>query len=258
MGVFMYKTILLSFLVLLTSGCRKYNQTTEEMNCLEPQNKFHESYYAGIAKATMTFSNVYSSSVFLENWSLESSDPKSSCIVKECNEGYILLGGDSQMCVPKPTDCQFITIADNMSLVLNSLSESFIYNIKDTVECQPVKQLECAADESINEGPTPSCVKTVIECSIDEITEGVLSGIKTFLPAESSYGSCQIEACSEGYRLESNVCIQNPPSVVIGCMDSRADNYNPIAVESDMSCTCSGNIIYNPVTGCTESMQIPF
>lgn len=46
-------------------------------------------------------------------------------------------------------------------------------------------------------------------------------------------------------------CVTNPPAEGMGCMDSRASNYNPEATQSDGSCECDGEAIYSEEFGCS-------
>lgn len=48
----------------------------------------------------------------------------------------------------------------------------------------------------------------------------------------------------------SDECVTSPPLDILGCMDSRASNYNSQATQSDMSCECSNEAVYSEEFGC--------
>ena len=157
------------------------------------------------------------------------------------------VGRLNSVCIPSPSECQDVTFTGSMEsdLYTETLNDLFTYSVKNTPECREENQLECSEDESIKMGDIPSCVPTVVACSGDDLLEGVLSGTKSFLPLMSDYGNCQISACAEGYRLDSNTCLTiTPPTAITGCMAPGAVNFNPEAtIEGE--CSCSIGFFYD-------------
>lgn len=98
------------------------------------------------------------------------------------------------------------------------------------------------------------CVQTETSCTESELIGiGAATGYKVYDSGLGDYGICQALTCSEGYSLGMGICnptIQ-PPTEVVGCMDNRAANFNPLATETDMSCVCEFGDIYNPIFGCS-------
>lgn len=250
---------MLMSLMFLVSCSRTYVEEHQE-RCSPEQVSGHSSFIEGAKDFFAKYMYYFQVDTDLAGKDIGSPRVTSvaisdACRYTACKEGYTKYDSSTGFaCVPNPPECKKIGSITKSFNVFMPLSQQ--YNLVNSEDPSCVEEpFKCGIGYSVNSSDPDnlSCSQTEVPCTGEEL-EGLhaASGTKTFDTQENEYSACQIASCAVGYNQEANSCVPtNSPIGVLGCTDSRAENFNPLATENDNSCSCGVNQMpYNPMTGC--------
>lgn len=262
------KNILLLSLLTLLTGCF-YETEEKEFDCAD---KFS---FDGIESAKEKRKTVYK--VNLDGTkSVDEVYYLKACKVDACKPGFTMYSNVigqiriessfpsySNICLRTPNSCEKLKFKTQTYFFIGSpradISHFYSYEADTTSPGCTEEPAGCSEGFSPdNSSEDPVCVATVTDCTEAELGAGGAAGTKTWDTETNMYGACNISSCKVDYSLVEGSCVSDSPEPVMGCMDSRAANYNPLATQEDMSCMCDGGVVYNPMTGCDEEPMGPF